>query len=66
MPYNFWEMINEPMVLVKYNREREAKTWHNIVTKYMSSFLHGEFLSARNGNNDIRKIENIEIDGIMT
>ena len=54
------------MVLVKHNREREAKTCHNIVTKYMSSFLHGEFLSARNGNNDIRKIENIEIDGIMT
>ena len=32
----------------------------------MSIFLHGEFLSARNGNNDIRKIENIEEDGIMT
>ena len=52
------------MVLVKHNREREAKTCNNIVTKYMSSFLHGEFLIARNGNRYIRKRENIEEDGI--
>ena len=57
-------MAKEHRVLIRYNREREAKMCLNVDKMEIGDLLHGEFLSVRNKNNHFRKMAQNEKDGI--